>query len=189
MKPIYVVSYDGNLRPSRATREDIEFHVANPQLGERLVYVTIDGKGDIETTPLTADEIAALDAAFKAEQEQKLRALLDGALALSHLFDEVPSALWSSPICLWPADEPWSERVMREWASEHGLEVEDESPPRAGKNWIRTARASHKGRELARCQWPSVEVNTEAVISVEVAQVAAERAKSDAELGAIEVPF
>lgn len=175
MKPIYVMSYDGNVRPTRATREDLEFHVENPGMSERLVHMTIDAHGDIVTTPLTAEEIATLGAAFKAEQEQKLRTLLDGVLALAKLVEDVPGAMWSAPVALWPANEPWSERVMRTWAADNSLTVEDEAPPRNEKNWIRCARVYYGRVDLVRCQWPSVRLGDVAVaieaMSVGVASV------------------
>jgi hypothetical protein len=158
---LYIV-HGSEVRRERASADEIADFVAGRNYhNEQLATVRIDD-GDIIATPLTPDEIKELAAYLEHEQIEALRECMTLALKIHRIGSQVSGFQFSSPVLMWPARAPWAEAVMRAWAVENGLDIQDESPPSDPnvQYWIRTMRirAGRYDGEIARMQWDAVNV-------------------------------
>ena len=167
MKPLYILNpYSNDIRRERATQSEIE-DVLVGKSTDRLAQVTLGPDGDMVVTNLTDADLAKLRLEFEAHRAAELRVVLDASLTLFRN-SQALDIQWSSPITIWPQRQRWAEEVVRSWAAERGLEVEDESPPRDRETWIRTANIKAPGSyySIVHMQWPSVQLG-EVAIAVE----------------------
>lgn len=192
---LYIISH-GDVRRGRATLEEIREFVNGSRYDyEDLARVEIDddGDGDIIATPLTAEELQAIGAQFEAAQIEALRALLDDTYRAAKATEQINGVSWSSPLIVWLEQCPFAENVITAWAEDKGAEIRRDSPPRDTKvkTWHPSMTVSVGGRsrfsrtDVVRVYWPEREVNTDAAIDKEIADVKSERTVAEDELASI----
>jgi len=162
MRRLYVLDYADNVRRDRATPEEIRAFAERSQYAERLAHVTLGPDGEIIATLVTDMERGELLANLQADQSARLLALLDASRKLIDLAGDITGVMSSnSAIVVWVAKIPWAEQLIRDWATERGLDIQDESPPSDPKHehWIRTMRVG----EIVRLQWPAVRLGADAI--------------------------
>jgi hypothetical protein len=190
MKAVHLIShFDGAVRPGKASADEIR-DVLSGDSSETLAYVSLDDHGDLLVVALTPAQIEALRGELARLHLTQLRRVLDAALALMRTAAGMRGINAKENLTIWPEDAPYAEDVVRDWAAEHGLTVDDSSMPAvATKSWIRTMRVhdNDKYSPLVRLQWPAIDINPSVVVGIEVASL--ELASLQREVLETEEPF
>jgi hypothetical protein len=176
MKPLFLMTeYSGDIRPSKATTEEIRKVLDGERSGTVLAHASFDAEGNLIATALEDAEIATLRTELHQHQIDELREVLDATLALvkNARSRHIAGFIWSGEPVVWPAEAPHVEDAVRQWAGERGLHVHDEGlPTKPTKSWIRCSyvrlTASAFSECVVRMQWPAVDTGTTAT-AVEVA--------------------
>lgn len=185
MKKLYITSH-GDLRKARATADEVRAFIEGENSPwEQLVTMDMDADGDIMTTPITADELAAMRADLETEQGRELVQLLDDMAAIVKRSTRVAG-------CSWPSLVLWAERahknmpaIVEDWAAKNGYEIKRSSPPTSHTRWTPDMTVASGYRDIVRVIWPSTEVNTDKVVEEEIVKVRADREMAERELEAV----
>lgn len=174
MKTVHLISqFGGSVRPGKASADEIR-SVLSGDSGDTLAYVSLGDNGDLLVVALSPAQIETLRGDLATLHITQLRQVLDAALALMRTAAGMRGINAKENLTIWPEDAPYAEDVVRDWAVEHGLNVDDSPMPSvATKSWIRTMRVhdDDKYSPLVRLQWPAVDVDPGIAIGIEVASL------------------
>jgi hypothetical protein len=172
MKRYYILHGD-DVRREPATLDEIRAFCDGKQptwRDDQLARVSLGDDGTISAVALTPDEIKELRGELDELRSAHLIRLLDAALAL--VGQEPLEGVWvagsGTGVTVWASEAPWACDVVRAWAVERGLHLHEEPPPTKRKSWspctwVRTSPERLSSRDVARIQWPEVDLGEKAI--------------------------
>ncbi len=193
MKPIYILERynDSAVRRQRATLDEIRA-VVDGESSDRLAYVRFSDDGDIIATPLAEQDLAAIRDELSVEHERRIRHLLDSAVIVARagrgLGGITVGMFGTWVVTIWIGDGDGHEStadVAFAWATEHGAEVNRNSPPTTPRRWRPDAEIKLDGLDICRILWPEREAFDDAAVEQEIDGVRKAREVAATELAEV----